>query len=70
MHDARIRHPAVEHRAVAVPAHPPFAAAAYYLPPQPKEPMSEPPERRAVARYRMVLVITTLHPSQPLADLR
>ena len=36
----------------------------------PKESMPEPPERRAVPRHRVVLVVTTLHTSQPLADLR
>src|SRR5271156_5906878 len=70
MHNARIRDPAVEHRAIAIPAHAPRTAAAHCFPPQPEESMPEPPERSAVAWYRVILVITALHTSQPLTDLR
>src|SRR5579864_1322326 len=58
--DAGIGNLAVEHRAVAIPTHPPLTAAAHYFPPQPEEPVPEPPERRAVSRHRMVLVVAAL----------
>ncbi len=70
MHDTRVRSPAVEHRAVAIPAHPPLAAAADHFPPQPEEPIAKSPKRRAVTRYGVVLVIATQNTPQPLADLR
>src|SRR5215470_2594618 len=70
MQDSWMGYPTVEDRAVAIPAQSPVAAATYDFPPQPEESMPEPPQGRAVSRYRVVLVVTALHASQPFTDLR
>src|SRR5262245_60975284 len=70
MQDSWIGHPTVEDRAVTSPVHSPVAAAAYYFPPHPEEPMPEPPQGRAVSGYRVILIVAALHASQPFTDLR
>src|SRR5580704_4967761 len=70
VYDSRIWNPAVEDRAITFPAHQSLTAAANNLPPEPEQTMPEPPERSAVPRYRVVLIITALHSSKPFANLR
>lgn len=69
MHDAWIGNGAVEHRGVAIPVRLPVSAATQLFPLQPEQPMAKPPERRAVALHRMVLVVAALHASQPFTGL-